>query len=1185
MSSTKKIIRKKRILTKKQEAIKRDEYIEQYSKLTDVQLLNEANKIIKNNNMVANEKETRLISLKHVVDNKLFNKDFFQKDISSDNFYYPDYSDTEFNKKIYRKKEFYINKYPKPKYSDKFNYNKLSNDKCSGFKLSNTQKFVKNYISPNTPYNGILLFHGVGVGKTCSSISIAEAFIPELEKVNKKINILLNPSIKENFIKNIFNIQKYLDGKPLEQCTRDKYIRYIGKKTIGNKYDEKKLRSKIDRYINRRYNFYGYITFANKIEKIEENCNKLTKDIKLRKKIKEQQIRDEFDNSVMIIDEAHNIKDDSLSTKVLPPMLEYVVSVAKNMKLILLSATPMFNDPTEIVFLLNLLLMNDKKPTLKIGDIFDKNNDFVEPNGRELLIYKSRGYISYMRGENPISFPIRLDPKVTIPSNMFPINNVKGERIETKLKHLKIIGCVMKGPQLETYNNIENENFGAFNRPGMMTSNMVFPTKNIDKSVGINGFNSTFQKIGKKFTLKKNIDADFLDIKNIENYSSKIKAIIDNINTSNGIVFIYSQFIWGGLMPLVMALEYNGYSNYNGDLLNIPNKKDKNGMNYIIISGDKEISQRTYEKYIKIEHNNVNGDKVKIILGSESAAEGLDFKYVREVHILDPWYHLNKIEQVIGRGIRYCSHIKLPINERNVTVYMYAATKSANPANDVETVDLKIYRDAENKSIKMANVEYELKLNSIDCNLNIEANKFIDEFWNQNIEMINSKGDKVRINLKDKDNSRLCNYRKCDFKCYNEMPSVLNKDVLETSTFNIFNLKEQLYDVMDNIKILYKKQLIYELDEILEKISEDKDIVLMSLEELIKNKEKLVDSNNREGILTYKNKYYVFEPIELESQKLSIGDIMLPVNNKTNSLNITDLLEEVVKKEQPIIKDIKVEDLQQILNIKLDNIYLINENSLSRKEVDNRNRIHRLKKVKYDKDIIDNSRVIINKLKELEKNTKLQLLYLSNAKKESILKNIIKKMANSKYNLTDNEKELINLFKTNIMYYKAHVYFKDPINYEGNEKIWGYKIAKNNNLYYYKLDGDNFIKATENEVTFIKKSFNKKLKRTQSLLIGYLEEKNDAIYFKIRDKRIQGAKKTQIKTGSVCGNDGMKKDKIFDYISESNKDSNILNTYFNKGLLCKQLELYLIKNDIDRVNNKRWFFNVEESIEYKLNKK
>ena len=94
---------------------------------------------------------------------------------------------------------------------------------------------------------------------------------------------------------------------------------------------------------------------------------------------------------------------------------------------------------------------------------------------------------------------------------------------------------------------------------------------------------------------------------------------------------------------------------------------------HMIISGDQDLSRNNYINYIKNEAGNTDGSRLKVILGSESASEGLDFKYIREVHVLDPLHHLNKIEQIIGRGIRYCSHIDLPIQQRNVTVFLYAA--------------------------------------------------------------------------------------------------------------------------------------------------------------------------------------------------------------------------------------------------------------------------------------------------------------------------------------------------------------------------------------------------------------------------------------------------------------------------------------------------------------------------------
>ena len=59
------------------------------------------------------------------------------------------------------------------------------------FNLTNSQKFLKTFMSPNTPYRSLLLYHGTGVGKTCTSISISEQYSEELKKQGKKLIILL----------------------------------------------------------------------------------------------------------------------------------------------------------------------------------------------------------------------------------------------------------------------------------------------------------------------------------------------------------------------------------------------------------------------------------------------------------------------------------------------------------------------------------------------------------------------------------------------------------------------------------------------------------------------------------------------------------------------------------------------------------------------------------------------------------------------------------------------------------------------------------------------------------------------------------------------------------------------------------------------------------------------------------
>ena len=83
----------------------------------------------------------------------------------------------------------------------------------------------------------------------------------------------------------------------------------------------------------------------------------------------------------------------------------------------------------------------------------------------------------------------------------------------------------------------------------------------------------------------------------------------------------------------------------------------------------------------------------------------MNILYVREVHVLEPWFHLNRLEQVIGRGIRNCSHKDIDEKERNVTVYLYTVMEPKIKEREIrETLDMKLYRQAEEKIDKIGKV-------------------------------------------------------------------------------------------------------------------------------------------------------------------------------------------------------------------------------------------------------------------------------------------------------------------------------------------------------------------------------------------------------------------------------------------------------------------------------------------------
>lgn len=133
-----------------------------------------------------------------------------KKQIESDNesLLYPTFYDPEFSEKIFRKAEFYKNKLEKVKPSDAANI--IDERKHGDTSLAQHQRFLKNFMASNTPYNGVLIFHGLGVGKTCAAIAIAETLKSSILENNQKINIIHKPNFNRD---EIFDIEKFKSGQ------------------------------------------------------------------------------------------------------------------------------------------------------------------------------------------------------------------------------------------------------------------------------------------------------------------------------------------------------------------------------------------------------------------------------------------------------------------------------------------------------------------------------------------------------------------------------------------------------------------------------------------------------------------------------------------------------------------------------------------------------------------------------------------------------------------------------------------------------------------------------------------------------------------------------------------------------------------------------------------------------------
>jgi ABC-type dipeptide/oligopeptide/nickel transport system ATPase component len=142
-----------------------------------------------------------------------------------------------------------------------------------------------------------------------------------------------------------------------------------------------------------------------------------------------------------------------------------------------------------------------------------------------------------------------------------------------------------------------------------------------------------------------------------------------------------------------------------------------------IIMRIKHFSSDERFKAVFNKNSNTRGQKIKVIIGSPSVAEGHSFKNCRNVHIMEPYWNQSKLDQIIGRAVRYCSHKLLDEDKRNVKVYIYIAIHEKIK----ESIDEYIRKLANKKDQLIKEFEYALKEIAIDCKLFKNANQFKNE--------------------------------------------------------------------------------------------------------------------------------------------------------------------------------------------------------------------------------------------------------------------------------------------------------------------------------------------------------------------------------------------------------------------------------------------------------------------------
>lgn len=593
-------------------------------------------------------------------------------------------------------------------------------------KLLSYQRILRFYFTKGNKYRGLLIYHGLGSGKTATSISIAE-------KLDRQVVLLIPASLKGEWYSEIMKWGSKDYKKPKDFDT----LSLKEQKKI-----EKQLREKIDK---------KYIMISHNSGITGEKIRQLDRYVKDETNIPESDADSTFvmsqmkkigglDNKLLIIDEVHNVLTNitNLRSKNGEEIRKSIMN-AKNLRLLFLSGTPCIRDPFELGVLFNMLrgkmkIQGDRQVYYSFPEEYGlfreyfvkrKESDFHIRN-KHVFQDRINGLVSYFSG-------IKEDNLREI----FPSKNIKTILVRMSSyqwkKYIQARSVELEEERKSKYRKVDVEkvknkkpgrqSFTTYRMSTRQISNFVFPPK-IKRPV-LN--RNEDPKVHQQNIAKVLINLNKTHLKDeLEKYSPKMSAIINNIEeTKKGKIFVYSDFLTlEGIGIFTRVLDVFGYKKYN-------DSNTKPYKSYAVWSGKTSDNERNLIKKKFNDKKNKYGKDIRIFLSTAAGTEGISLTCIKKLIIMEPYWHRTRIDQVIGRAIRICSHKDLPIEERHVDVFLYLSIqpkgidvrKILKEEENNETTDLSLFSKANRQQKLIREFLDSMKEMAIDCHFNYQHNK------------------------------------------------------------------------------------------------------------------------------------------------------------------------------------------------------------------------------------------------------------------------------------------------------------------------------------------------------------------------------------------------------------------------------------------------------------------------------
>lgn len=565
---------------------------------------------------------------------------------------YPFYDDDDFYHSVFHRREFF-----ECRYTDK--WWEGWTDMSQSFKHLPHQRLTYNLLGPHTPYMGEFLFHGCGSGKTECASQFVEANKLFMDEHQTRALILVpNEMIMSSMIYDFLGKEVMPDGS----------IRFK-KKGTGDKYMDRELRDVLNS-INSHSHTHECPDNCEQLQqtKIRRIVNYIKKEkllqyyeiethqrfAKIIDQMSPEDVEQMLSNRVVVVDEIHKIRNQTTLYKALLKMIQH----GYNIKILFMSGTACVDRENEIRPIINLLRMNDGKMDFlsekNIRMLFHK--DQSERDKAELEFGKKmKGYVSFIRGMNPMTFPVRKE----VGSRFF--ENINFNTIE----------CVMEGVQLIRY---VTAFFNEFN-------------PNIEANVTNELWDKT--RCASRCAFENTTDEEWL-YENVENISCKFKKMWEmfRLSEGKGAILIYAFNVEKGINLVERFLCCNGIQP-----LTLENATDKTPK-YINFSNIKSSELRQRALDICKSHENYRGEYIKFILGTGKIRTGITFRHLSQVHVVETDWNIPTTEQTIFRGARQFSHHHPFIKEtcKEILTFRYRSVISEKKIEEMPKKMVSKYR-------------------------------------------------------------------------------------------------------------------------------------------------------------------------------------------------------------------------------------------------------------------------------------------------------------------------------------------------------------------------------------------------------------------------------------------------------------------------------------------------------------